>query len=138
MKVTEELDALTTLGLSPMRFLVVPRVIAAILMTPVLCLFTNLLGLLGGFAVFASLGYPLATFIRRALGVVSYVDLLGGLFKTLVFALLIAAIGCQRGLHTKQGPGAVGDSTTRAVVAGIVLIILADGILGTAYFYLGI
>jgi phospholipid/cholesterol/gamma-HCH transport system permease protein len=66
------------------------------------------------------------------------VDLLGGLFKTLVFGVLIAAIGCQRGLKTEQGPGAVGDSTTRAVVAGIVLTILADGVLGCIYYYLGI
>lgn len=67
-----------------------------------------------------------------------YVDLLGGLFKMLVFALLVAAIGCQRGLITRQGPGAVGDSTTRAVVAGIILVIAADYLLGAAYFHLGI
>jgi phospholipid/cholesterol/gamma-HCH transport system permease protein len=138
MKVTEELDALTTMGLSPMRFLIVPRVLATVLVLPFLCVFVNLISIAGGFAVFASLGYPLATFCRRTLEVVNYVDLLGGLFKVVVFALIVAAVGCQRGLVTRQGPGAVGDSTTRSVVTGIVLIIVADSLLGTAYFHLGI
>ena len=138
MKVTEELDALTTLGLAPVRFLIVPRVLAALFMTPILAIFTILLGLFGGYVVFASMGYSLSIYVQRTLNVVDYVDLLGGLFKTVVFAFLVAAVGCLRGLHTQQGPGAVGDSTTRAVVAGIVLIILADGVLGTVYFYLGI
>jgi phospholipid/cholesterol/gamma-HCH transport system permease protein len=138
MKVTEELDALSTLGLTPVQFLIVPRIIAALVMTPVLAVFTNLVGLIGGYVVFASLGYSLSIFIQRSLNVVDYVDLLGGLFKTVVFAFLVAAVGCLRGLRTQQGPGAVGDSTTRAVVAGIVLIIVADGVLGTVYFYLGI
>jgi phospholipid/cholesterol/gamma-HCH transport system permease protein len=138
MKVTEELDALTTMGLSPVRFLIVPRVLATVLVLPFLCVFVNLISIAGGYAVFASLGYPWATFWRRTLAVVDYVDLLGGLFKMLVFALLVAAIGCQRGLVTRQGPGAVGDSTTRAVVTGIVLIIAADWLLGAAYFRLGI
>jgi len=138
MKVTEELDALTTLGLAPVRFLIVPRVLAALFMTPLLAIFTTLMGLFGGYVVFASMGYSLTIYVQRMLNVVDYVDLVGGLFKTVVFALLVAAVGCLRGLHTQQGPGAVGDSTTRAVVAGIVLIILADGVLGTVYFYLGI
>ncbi len=138
MKVTEELDALTTMGLPPVRFLIVPRVLATVLVLPFLCVFVNLISIAGGYAVFASLGYPWATFCRRTLEVVNYVDLLGGLFKMLVFALLVAAIGCQRGLITRQGPGAVGDSTTRAVVTGIVLIVAADWLLGAAYFRLGI
>ena len=138
MKVTEELDALTTLGLAPVRFLIVPRVLAALFMTPLLAIFTTLMGLFGGYVVFASMGYSLTIYVQRMLNVVDYVDLVGGLFKTVVFALLVAAVGCLRGLHTQQGPGAVGDSTTRAVVAGIVLIILADGVLGTLFFYLGI
>jgi phospholipid/cholesterol/gamma-HCH transport system permease protein len=107
-------------------------------MTPVLTIFTILMGLFGGYVVFASMGYSLSIYVQRMLNVVDYVDLLGGLFKTVVFALLVGAVGCLRGLHTQQGPGAVGDSTTRAVVAGIVLIILADGVLGTVYFYMGI
>ena len=65
-------------------------------------------------------------------------DLLGGVAKTLVLGLVIAAIGCLRGLRTEKGPSAVGDSTTKAVVAGIVLIVIADMIFGVVYFYLGI
>ena len=138
MKVTEEINALTTLGLDPVRFLVVPRVLAVVLVTPLLSVFASFVGIAGGYAVFASMGYPLATFIRRVTDVVGYVDLLGGVFKAFVFALLIAGIGCLRGMQTRSGPGAVGDSTTRAVVAGIVLILITDGILGAIYFHLGI
>jgi phospholipid/cholesterol/gamma-HCH transport system permease protein len=138
MKVTEELDALTTFGLEPVRFLVVPRVLAAMLMTPLLSGFATLMGLVGGYVVMRSLGYPLATYISRATMQVDYVDLLGGVFKAFVFALIVAAVGCQRGISTSSGPGAVGDSTTRAVVSGIVLIIVADGIIGVVFYALGI
>ena len=65
-------------------------------------------------------------------------DLIGGLVKALVFGLIVAAIGCLRGTQTRSGPGAVGDSTTRAVVSGIVLTIIADAVLGTIYYRLGI
>lgn len=138
MRVTEELDALDSLGLDPMRFLVVPRVIAAVLMTPLLTVFNILAGLLCGYVVMAEYGYSFRFYIDGIISSVSYVDLLGGVGKTLVFGLIIGAIGCLRGLRTKTGPSAVGDSTTRSVVAGIVLIIIADMIFGIVYFHLGI
>ncbi len=138
MKVTEELDALVTFGLNPTRYLVIPRVLAALIVTPVLVAFNIMMGIVGGYFVMAGMGYSVRYYANSIIDSITYVDLLGGVFKTLVFGLLVAAIGCQRGLKTQKGPGAVGDSTTRAVVAGIVLTILADGVLGCVYYYLGL
>ena len=138
MKVREELDALKTMGLDPVRFLVVPRVIAAVIMTPLLTVFADLLGLMGGSVVMLSLGFPLITFFHQIQYAVSYGSLLGGLLKAFVFGILVAAIGCLRGLQTQTGATAVGESTTRAVVSGIVLITITDGIFSVVYYYLGV
>jgi phospholipid/cholesterol/gamma-HCH transport system permease protein len=138
MKVNEEINALTTMGLDPVRFLVVTRVIAAVLMTPLLTLFSNLMGLAGGMMVFLSFDFPLVTYYQEVLGAVQLRDLLGGLAKSLVFGILVAGIGCLRGLQTRTGASAVGLSTTRAVVSGIVLIVLADGVFSVVFYYLGI
>jgi len=138
MKVREEIDALKTMGLDPVRFLVVTRVIAAVVMTPLLTIFADLLGLMGGSVVVISLGFPLITFFRQVQAAVGYGDFLGGLVKAFVFGILVAAIGCLRGLQTKSGPSAVGISTTRAVVSGIVLIVIADGVFSVVYYYLGV
>jgi phospholipid/cholesterol/gamma-HCH transport system permease protein len=138
MKVNEEIDALVTMGLDPVRFLVVTRLLAAVIMTPLLTLFADLIGVLGGSIVLISLGYSLATYFKQIFSMVTYVDLLGGLFKSIVFGLLVAGIGCLRGLQTEIGASAVGESTTRAVVGGIVLIVAVDGIFSVVYYYLGI
>lgn len=138
MKVREEIDALRTMGLDPVGFLVVTRVIAAVWMTPLLTIFADLLGLLGGSVVILSLGFPLITFFRQVQAAVGYGDFLGGLVKSFVFGILVAAIGCLRGLQTRSGPSAVGVSTTRAVVSGIVLIVIADGVFSVIYYYLGV
>ena len=138
MKVNEEIDAFTTMGLDPVRFLVVPRVIAATLMTPVLTVFANLAGLIGGAIVMTGIGYPLITYVSRAMQAVSSIDFAGGLVKSLVFGLLISTTGCLCGLRTGEGASAVGNSATRAVVNSIVLIVLADGLFAVLFFYLGI
>ena len=138
MKVREEIDALKTMGLDPVRFLVVPRVTAAVVMTPLLTVFADLLGLMGGSVVMISLGFPLITFFNQVQYAVSYGSLLGGLLKAFVFGILVAAIGCLRGLQTGSGASAVGESTTRAVVSGIVLITVTDGIFSVVYYYLGV
>lgn len=138
MKVNEEVNALTTMGLDPLRFLAVPRVVAAVLMMPLLTLFANLAGLVGGALVLLSLGYPLITFIRQVQFAVVPMDLIGGLLKAFVFGILVAGIGCYRGLQTKTGPTAVGSSTTSAVVSGIVLIAIADGCFTILFYTLGI
>ena len=138
MKVTEELDALSTFGLDPTRFLVVPRVLAAALVTPLLSVFSSLMGVLGGYVVMASLGYSFSFYVDATTQAIDYVDFLQGVAKSVVFAMLVSGIGCLRGLRTTTGPGAVGDSTTRAVVTGIVLIVFADAILGTFFYSIGI
>ena len=138
MQVTEELSALKTLGLDPVRFLVVPRVLAALLVTPLLTVFNMLTSIFGAYLIMASLGYSLRFYVDQITSVITCADFVGGVAKSFVFALIVAGIGCLRGIQTRSGPGAVGDSTTRAVVAGIVLTILADAVIGVVYYYLGI
>jgi phospholipid/cholesterol/gamma-HCH transport system permease protein len=138
MKVNEELDALSTMGIDPVRFLAVGRVLAGMAVTPLLAVFASLFGLIGAGAVMLGLGFPLITYFNQVVSAVDVVDFIGGLFKAAVFGLLVAAVGCLRGLQTKSGPSAVGDSATRAVVSGIVLIILAEGVFAVVFYCLDI
>lgn len=137
MKVREEIDALLTMGLDPVRFLVVTRVIAAVVMTPLLTIFADAVGLLGGAVVLRSLGYSWITFYHQVQSAVRYGSLVGGLAKSFVFGILVAGIGTQRGLETGTGARAVGESATSAVVSGIILIVIADGVFSVVYYYLG-
>ena len=136
MKVREEIDALRTMGLDPVRFLIVPRVLAAVCMTPLLTVFADLIGLIGGAVVMLSLGFPLITYFHQVQYAVSYGSLVGGLVKAFVFGILVAGIGCLRGLQAGTGATAVGESTTSAVVSGIILIAITDGIFSVVYYYL--
>ncbi len=138
MKVREEIDALITMGLDPVRFLVVTRVIAAVLMTPLLTIFADAVGILGGAVVLRSLGYSWTTFYHQVQSAVGYGSLVGGLAKSFAFGILVAGIGSLRGLETGIGARAVGESTTSAVVSGIILIVIADGIFSVVYYYLGV
>jgi len=138
MKITEELDALRTLGLPPVTFLAVPRVLAAVAMVPLLTVFANVIGMAAGVIVMVRYGYSVAYYVTAVHSAIDYVDVLGGLTKTLVFGLIIGSVGCMRGLRTQTGPGAVGNSTTRAVVASIVLVVVTDMIFGVVYYALGI
>ncbi len=138
MRVNQEIDALTTMGLDPVRFLVTTRVIAAVLMTPLLTLFADLVSLLGGALTMLSFNIPFVTFQHEVEGIVTFQDFMAGWVKSFVFALLIAGIGCLRGLQTSAGASAVGDAATRAVVSGIVLIVVVDGVFAVIYFLLNI
>jgi len=138
MKVNEEIDALTTMGLDPVRFLAIPRVIAAVVVMPLLTMFNNLFGLIGCGLVMISVGYAPVAVINQIQQAATLGDLFGGLVKTLVFGMLIAGIGCLRGLQTGTGASAVGDSATRAVVSSIIAIVIADGVFAVVYFFLGI
>lgn len=138
MKVNEEVNALQTMGLNPVRFLAIPRILGAVAVTPLLTLFANFMGLVGGWVVYLSLGFPTIVYVNQIRTAVTLTDLWGGLFKAAVFGLLVAGIGCLRGLQTRIGASAVGLSTTRAVVSGIVLIVIADGIFSVLYYLLGI
>ncbi len=138
MRVNQEVDAITTMGLDPVRFLVTPRVIAALLMTPLLVLFSMLLGLVGGAITMTSFSIPVVTFMKEVESAVSFTDFMAGFVKSFVFAILIAGIGCLRGLQTAAGASAVGESATRAVVSGIILLVVVDGIFAVAFYILNI
>ncbi len=138
MRVNQEVDALTTMGLDPVRFLVVTRVIAALLMTPLLTLFADLVGLLGGAITMQSFSIPFVTFVKEVDSIASFQDFMAGWIKSFFFAVLIAGIGCLRGLQTKSGASAVGDAATRAVVSGIILLVIVDGIFAVIYWVLDI
>jgi len=133
MEVNEEIDALITMALDPLRFLVVPRVIATMLVTPLLTIYAGMVGLIGGGLVMLTFDIPLVTYYKQIISVVSIGDFVGGLFKSVVFAFLVATVGCLRGLQTQGGPRAVGQATTRAVVSAIVLIVVFDGLFAVAF-----
>ncbi len=137
MRVNEEVDALTTMGLEPVRFLVVPRLLAAVAMTPLLAVYAGVIGLAGGALVLqAGFGIPLSLYLNEINSVVHWSDFVGGLGKALVFGILVAAVGCMRGLQASTGAAAVGGAATSAVVSGIVLIVLADGFFAWLFFLL--
>lgn len=138
MKVNEEVNALTTMGLDPLRFLATPRVLAGILVMPVLTLVADFFALVGGAIVYGTAGFPLVTYINQIQGRVDLGDLLAGLAKAMVFGVLVSAIGCQRGFQTGTGASAVGISATRAVVSGLFLIVVTDGVFSVVYNALGI
>jgi phospholipid/cholesterol/gamma-HCH transport system permease protein len=128
MKVNEELDALTTMGLEPMRFLVVQRILAGILLMPALTAFAMLTGVAGGVLVMLGMGFAFAEVWKHLTSSVGVSDVLVGTFKAVVFGAIVSGLGCLRGMQTKQGPSAVGDSATRAVVSGILMIIVVDAL----------
>lgn len=138
MKVNEEVDALSTMGLDPMTMLVLPRMVAAVAVMPMLTIGLEVAGLVGMAVVMKLFGYPLATVIAQIHQTVTLGDFVGGLVKALCFAAVIAAIGCHRGLTTGRGPRAVGVSTTGAVVGGIVAAILLDGAFAVIFYQLNI
>ncbi len=134
MKVNEEVDALYTMGLDPVRFLIIPKVLAAVVVTPILSAFCTLSGIVGGAVVSVTvLNLPLVFYTNQLQNVIQVHDLAGGMVKAIIFGILVAAIGCIRGLQTRSTPTAVGESTTSAVVSGIVLIALADAVLAVVY-----
>lgn len=138
MTVNEEVDALRIMGIDPMGMLVMPRLIAGIVVMPVLALLMTLAGLAGMTVIMASLGYPWAAVSTQLQQWLSVQDMLGGLFKAAVFGLAIAAIGCRAGLAAGRGPRAVGDAATQAVVGGIISIVMLDGVFAVLFFRLGI
>jgi phospholipid/cholesterol/gamma-HCH transport system permease protein len=134
MKVNEEIDALTTMGLDPVRFLVAPRVLAGVLVTPVLTIYSDLLGVGGGLFVMLGRGYPVVVLWRQLTASVDISDVMAGIIKAFAFGGLVAGIGCLRGLQTKSGASAVGISTTRSVVTSIFFIVVVDAIFAVVYY----
>ena len=129
MKVNEELDALSTMGLPPVRFLVMPRVAAAVLAMPFLTAFAEIAGLLGGVLVLELMGVPSEVFWRHVISITSVFMILLGMVKGAFFGLLVGIIGCCAGMRTKSTADGVGVSATAAVVGSIVAIAVSDGLM---------
>jgi phospholipid/cholesterol/gamma-HCH transport system permease protein len=134
MKVNEELNALQTFGLDPIRFLVIQRITAGFLLSPLLAFYATFMGILGGVLVTVGLGFPLSLVMHQLASSVHLSDVILNLCKGLVFGLIVSAVGCLRGLQTREGPSAVGVSTTRAVVTSILLIVIADAVFSVIYY----
>lgn len=139
MKVTQEIDAFTTIGLRAQEFLVLPRVIALVLMMPLLCLYADLVGILGGAAVGTGmLNISWTSYLQETRKAITVGHVFGGVFKSTIYGVLIALCGCLRGLQCGKSSSAVGDAATSAVVTGIVAIVAACGIFAVAFYVLGI
>jgi phospholipid/cholesterol/gamma-HCH transport system permease protein len=139
MKVTQEIDAFTTAGFSPLEFLVLPRVMALILMMPLLCLYADFVGVIGGAVIgVGMLDLSWTTYFNETANAISLTDITGGVFKASVYGVLIALSGCLRGLQSGNSSSAVGDAATSAVVTGIVAIVVACGIFAVVFYILGI
>lgn len=138
MTVNQEVDALKTMGLKPLLFLAVPRILAVMAMAPLLSLFMLAIGLVGSALFMAAIGYTPEVFLNQIHSAVTVADMLGGLFKAFFFGMVIASIGCMHGLRTRFGASAVGQSTTTAVVSCIIMIVIFDGVFAVLFYVLGI
>ena len=139
MTVNEEVDALTTMGISPMEFLVLPRMLALMVMLPLLCLYANLLGILGGFVVgIGMLDLGGMEYFHETQAALTLTDFGVGLINAAIYGVLVAFAGCLRGMQCGRSASAVGDATTSAVVTALVWIIVSTGILTVLYDVLGV
>jgi len=138
MKISEEVDALFTMGFNPVLFLVVPKLIAALIMVPILTLFSDLFAIVGGLIVGISmLDLTVNSYVAQTIKTLTLFDVFWGVFKSGVFAVLITWIGCLRGFQVRGGAASVGQATTSAVVSSIFLIILTDSVFSVILRYWG-
>jgi len=139
MEASQEIDALRTLGIPPMEFLVLPRLLALSLMMPLLCLYADLLGIAGGLVVAGSmLDISPVQYLLETRSAVHLNDLFLGLFMSAVFGVLVALTGCMRGIRSGHSASGVGEATTSAVVTGILSIVVATAIITVISYVLGI
>ena len=139
MQVNEELDALQVLGISPMEFLVLPRMLALCIMMPMLCLYADLMGVLGGMIVgVGMLDIGVVQYFKQTQAAIGLNNLWIGLFHSAVFGVLVALSGCLRGIQCGRSASAVGLATTSAVVTGIVSIVVATAIITLCCNVLGV
>jgi phospholipid/cholesterol/gamma-HCH transport system permease protein len=138
MRANEEVDALVTLGIRPIDFLVVPRIVALGLMMPLLALYANALGVVGGMAIaWGLLDIPPPAFWVEMLSIVDASDLMTGMIKATTFGAIIGMAGCLRGLQAERSAAGVGEATTSAVVTAILLIIVSDAVFAVLFNILG-
>jgi phospholipid/cholesterol/gamma-HCH transport system permease protein len=135
MRVTEQIDALTTLATNPIKYLVVPRLVAAIVSMPILVGIADSIGVFGGYIVSTeSLGFSGGTYLKNTVDFVTHQDVTSGLIKAAVFGFIIALMGCYNGFHSKGGAQGVGTATTNAVVSSSILILAANYVLTSILF----
>jgi len=135
MRVTDQIDALTTLSTNPMKYLVAPRLLAGLIALPLLVVIADILGVLGGFIIATvKLGFNSATYLTNTLNFIETDDVVSGLAKAAVFGVLITLMGCYQGYNSKGGAQGVGAATTSAVVAASVLILAFDYVLTELFF----
>jgi phospholipid/cholesterol/gamma-HCH transport system permease protein len=137
MKVTEEIDALETMAIDPIHFLVTPKFVAMIVMLPCLTIWANTMGIFGG-ALFgvAQADFTLGRYVQASVDALFLRDIVSGLVKSIMFGITITAVGCHEGLSTGAGAEQVGRSTTRAVVVSIFMVILVDLVFTALFFFL--
>jgi len=135
MRVTDQIDALSTLSTNPMKYLVAPRLLAGLVALPLLVIVADILGVLGGFVIaVVKLGFNTGTYLTNTINFVQTDDVMSGLAKAAVFGVLIALMGCYQGYQSKGGAQGVGAATTNAVVAASVLILAFDYVLTELFF----
>mgnify|MGYP001208774249 CR=1 FL=1 len=138
MRVTEQIDALTTLSTNPFKYLVAPRLIAGILMLPILVLIADIIGVFGGYLVgIYKLGFNPSVYLERTWDILKPIDVISGLVKAAIFGFLISLMGCYHGYHSRGGAQGVGAATTNAVVSASVSILAFNYIITEFFFALG-
>ena len=135
MRVTEQIDALTTLSVNPVKYLIVPRLLAGTIMLPLLVLVGNLIGVFGGYLVSIHvLGFNPTSYLTQSWDVLEAMDVISGLVKAAVFGFLVTLMGCYHGFHSGRGAQGVGAATTNAVVSSSILILIFNYILTQIFF----
>jgi len=139
MKISDELDALTVMGIPPLHYLIVPRLLAMMIVMPLLALFADVFGITGGMLIsIFSLNLTPIAFLHQLQQAIGLWDVFSGVLKSLFFGILVAAVGCYRGMSTSGGALGVGKSTTSSVVSSIFLIVVADSTFVIIFHYLGV
>jgi phospholipid/cholesterol/gamma-HCH transport system permease protein len=138
MKANQEIDALRTFGFNPFDFLVLPRMLALVLMMPLLTMYSNIIGILGGMLVGSAVGIPPSLYWSETLTAITMENAFLGVFKSVFFGIVIAMSGCMQGMNAGNSSAAVGHATTRAVVASITTIIILDSAFAAIFTILGI
>jgi phospholipid/cholesterol/gamma-HCH transport system permease protein len=135
MRVTEQIDALTTLSTNPMKYLTLPRVLAATLVVPVLAAVGDIIGIMGGFIVgLTRLEFNAAVYLQNTVSFLEATDVISGLVKAAAFGFIVALMGCYHGMNSGRGAQGVGRATTNAVVSASILILASNYLLTELFF----
>jgi phospholipid/cholesterol/gamma-HCH transport system permease protein len=135
MRVTEQIDALTTLSTNPFKYLIAPRLLAGFVMLPFLVLTADIIGIFGGYVVsIYKLGFNATNYLKRSWEFLEFLDVFSGLVKASVFGFLVALMGCYQGFNSKRGAQGVGAATTNAVVSSSILILIFNYIITEMFF----